>query len=388
MNIKSLMAACCATIFMAACSGDSAESLTQKGNEALASGDVSAAVEMFSKAADKGSASAARQLGMLYAEGKGTDKSLEKSAELYALADQLGDSVAPFLLGNMYETGSGVTSDGKKALELYEKSAAAGHAPAQAQLTDIDFRGRDNIEVDWGKAYTMSQKASAGGNADAMAIEGFFLGTGNYGAEKDVKKAIELLRKSVDNGSNLGKALYGYILFWTNSGTKAEAIKMIQESAQAGEPFGIAFTGYCHECGYLSASFSKANKYYEEAADKGCVWAMARHGMVSTDLQYKKQEGHQWWARAAERGDGEALSQMGYKYLNGYSVEKSPEKAIECFNKGAQKGNPTAMSNLGYCYEEGEGVPADKEKAIMWYQKAVKYGDPYYSQERLKRLGK
>lgn len=382
---KSLITLFCGGLLLAACSGESVESLTQKGNAALEGGNAAEAVELFTKAAEKNGAEAARQLGSLYAKGEGVDKSLEEASKFYMQATELGDSVAPCLLAGMYAEGEGVEANPAKALELYEKSGKLGHLPALVALDDIYFRGRDGFELDWGKAYTNAVNAAALGDADAMAIEGYFDCMGQYGAEKNVDKGLKLLQESVDKGSVLGKALLGYCQLYTDRGVRAESIKLIDEAAAAGEPFGVMYQGYCHESGYKSASFGKARKFYKQAAEMGCPHALMRLA-VACDLQLDKKESHEWYAKAAERGEGEALSRMGYYYLNGFSVEKSPEKAMEYFKKGADKGNPTAMANVGYCYEEGEGVAVDKAKAKEWYEKAIKYGDPYFSQGQLKNL--
>lgn len=213
----------------------------------------------------------------------------------------------------------------------------------------------------------------------------FFSCDGTYGAVNDREKGEKELRESVANGSVLGKALLGMKLLESPGQTK-EALALIKEATEAGEPFGIAATGFGYELGYPKGSFATASKYYQQAAEKGCVWAMYRNGMCLTDLMMKKDAGHEWFRKAAAHGDGDALNRQGYSYLNGYKEEESPQKAFELFMKGAEKGNAAAMSNLGWCYEKGEGVEANKERAIEWYEKAIKYGDTYFSQGRLKAL--
>ena len=74
---------------------------------------------------------------------------------------------------------------------------------------------------------------------------------------------------------------------------------------------------------------------------------------------------------AADKGNSEAMLQLGHCCNGGWGVEKSPKKAVEWFRKAADKGNARAMSSLGQCYEAGEGVKQDKEEAARWYRKAL-----------------
>ncbi len=49
--------------------------------------------------------------------------------------------------------------------------------------------------------------------------------------------------------------------------------------------------------------------------------------------------------------------------------------AIEWYKKAADAGNSDAMSNIGYMYELGKGVKQDYNKALEWYTKAFNEGD-------------
>lgn len=69
---KSLITLFCGGLLLAACSGESVESLTQKGNAALEGGNA---------------AESARPLGSLYAKGEG----VAKAKEWYEKAVKYGD---------------------------------------------------------------------------------------------------------------------------------------------------------------------------------------------------------------------------------------------------------------------------------------------------------
>ncbi len=46
-------------------------------------------------------------------------------------------------------------------------------------------------------------------------------------------------------------------------------------------------------------------------------------------------------------------------------------KAIDFFRKAAEGGDADALYDLGWAYEQGLGVPADRQRAIEWYSKAA-----------------
>ena len=55
-------------------------------------------------------------------------------------------------------------------------------------------------------------------------------------------------------------------------------------------------------------------------------------------------------------------------------------KAAEWYQKAAQMGNGDAMNNLGCLYASGQGVAADAFKAREWYRKAAEAGSAEGSQ--------
>ena len=92
------------------------------------------AVKWFTKAAEKGLASAQYNLGRCYENGDGISKSYEKAVEWYSKAANQGDARAQFGLGECYYNGWGVSKSYEKAVEWYTKAANQRHLPAQYKL--------------------------------------------------------------------------------------------------------------------------------------------------------------------------------------------------------------------------------------------------------------
>jgi len=65
---------------------------------------------------------------------------------------------------------------------------------------------------------------------------------------------------------------------------------------------------------------------------------------------------------------------LGMKYANGQGVAQSDSQAVQWFRKAADKDNADAMFNLGMMYENGKGVAQSDTQAIEWYGKAARAG--------------
>ena len=83
------------------------------------------------------------------------------------------------------------------------------------------------------------------------------------------------------------------------------------------------------------------------------------------------------------RADG-ALSLMLYTH-GGDGLLLDYAKALELFRKAAERGDADALSNLGWAYESGLGVAKDLQQATAWYGKAADQGHQYALQ-RLDKL--
>ena len=65
------------------------------------------------------------------------------------------------------------------------------------------------------------------------------------------------------------------------------------------------------------------------------------------------------------------MNNLGYMYMYGEGVEQDGAKAVEWYTKAADLGNTDAMNNLGYMYANGYGTEQDNDKALEWYVKSL-----------------
>jgi TPR repeat protein len=81
-------------------------------------------------------------------------------------------------------------------------------------------------------------------------------------------------------------------------------------------------------------------------------------------------------SQTAPLDKGSQLDQQGRTYRDGTGVAKDDVKAVECFQAAADLGNIEAMSDLGFMYFQGRGVPKDPEQGGQWVAKALDKSDP------------
>ncbi len=73
----------------------------------------------------------------------------------------------------------------------------------------------------------------------------------------------------------------------------------------------------------------------------------------------------------AQKGNAEAMFQLGAMYHDGDGVGKDLGKAVEWFTKAAQAGVNRAQFNLGTMYMQGDGVPRDTATGVQWLTRAA-----------------
>ena len=78
-------------------------------------------------------------------------------------------------------------------------------------------------------------------------------------------------------------------------------------------------------------------------------------------------EAEEWFQRAAETGDVEAMTAFGqFLYYH-----DEPEEAAEWYQKAADLGHAEAMGGLGDYYD----FMGDEEESERWYRKGAELGD-------------
>ncbi len=100
----------------------------------------------------------------------------------------------------------------------------------------------------------------------------------------------------------------------------------------------------------------------------------------------------QWFRRAADAGDGEALVQLGIHYYWGKGCSLNPRAAVHCFRAATNSknisgsGKDDAFFFLGVSCQEGRGVPVSLPNARKFFKRANIDGDHPAAAKALSKL--
>ena len=130
----------------------------------------------------------------------------------------------------------------------------------------------------------------------------------------------------------------------------------------------------------LSITLTKKTRIDEllEAANRGQLDAQTNLGFMYDTGKGVTQSNRQavnWYRKAAEQGHATAQTNLGFMYENGKGVTQSNRQAVNWYRKAAEQGYARAQNNLGVMYENGKGVTQSNREAVNWYRKAAEQGD-------------
>jgi localization factor PodJL len=140
-------------------------------------------------AALKGDPTAAYEVGVRFAEGKGVPQNLEEAAKWYDRAAKAGIIPAVFRLGTLYEKGMGVKKDVDLARRYYVQAADRGNAKAMHNLAVLDADGGGK-GPDYKSAAQWFRKAADRGVADSQFNLGILYARG-IGVEQNLAESFK-----------------------------------------------------------------------------------------------------------------------------------------------------------------------------------------------------
>ncbi|TYM00393.1 hypothetical protein FXB40_00690 [Bradyrhizobium rifense] len=140
-------------------------------------------------AAMKGDATAAYEIGVRFAEGKGVAANYDEAAKWYDRAAQAGVVPATFRLGTLYEKGLGVKKDADIARHYYTQAAERGNAKAMHNLAVLDADGGGR-GANYKSAAQWFRKAADRGVADSQFNLGILYARG-IGVEQNLAESYK-----------------------------------------------------------------------------------------------------------------------------------------------------------------------------------------------------
>jgi localization factor PodJL len=140
-------------------------------------------------AAMKGDPTAAYEVGVRFAEGKGVAANLDEAAKWYDRAAQAGVVPAIFRLGTFYEKGMSVKKDAEIARRYYLQAAERGNAKAMHNLAVLDADGGGK-GANYKSASQWFRKAADRGVADSQFNLGILYARG-IGVEQNLAESFK-----------------------------------------------------------------------------------------------------------------------------------------------------------------------------------------------------
>jgi localization factor PodJL len=137
----------------------------------------------------RGDPSAAYEVGVRFAEGKGVVPNMDEAAKWYDRAARAGVVPAIFRLGTLYEKGLGVNRDADIARRYYMQAAERGNAKAMHNLAVLDADGGGK-GANYTSASQWFRKAADRGVADSQFNLGILYARG-IGVEQNLAESFK-----------------------------------------------------------------------------------------------------------------------------------------------------------------------------------------------------
>jgi TPR repeat protein len=164
-----------------------------------------------------------------------------------------------------------------------------------------------------------------------------------YAANRQIPEAMAAWRKAAEKGSTSAMVELG-VLYGTGSGVardEAQARKLFERAAEAGNPRGVTNLA-----------------------------ALGGGGVASSDPARARQ----LLAKAAET-NAEAQYQLGLMMEDGTGGPADDAAARALFEKAAAQNHPGALERMGAFSQGGRGGPKDSDAAKAYYEKAAALGN-------------
>jgi TPR repeat protein len=236
-----------------------------------------------------------------------------------------GNSLAQYNLALLLSEGLGVAKDLPQAAQWYERAANSGDLEAKVNLGLMYVAG-EGVKRDPVRAVQLYREAANEGNGMAQNNLGAAYLKGE-GVERDDAEALRWLNKAAE-----------------------------QNVSQAQNTLGGLYCGGDKRPNPIKIDDELCNKWIKSAAALGNEDAKATMFFLTK--------------KSAERGELQAMQNLGGYYLQGYGTQADARQGVDWLTKAAEAGFKPSQNVLSQLYERGGlGVAADAKKAAYWKSK-------------------
>ncbi|MCW8131077.1 MAG: SEL1-like repeat protein [Planctomycetota bacterium] len=371
--------------------------------------DHAKALDWARKAAEQGEAFAMNSLGIHYHYGLGVAQDFAEAARWYEKCGQAGNAAGYRCLADLYDQGKGKPQDPRRASQLYLQAAQMDDGLAAA-IYGLRLVNGTGVAQDMREGFTWIRKGTELGDGCAMRYLGACYEAG-WGCEANLERAAEWFQKAIDAGDRFSKYRLG-LLYRAGGGVArdpARAERLLRESAgeepmaaaalaemyragdgipknpaqaaywyrkaaDAGNANAMFFMGYFYDVGEgVAQDKAQAVYWYEKSGDITASYNLALIYVNAGPLQ-NLAKAAEYFRKAAEHGNAEAMYSYAIMLNNGQGVRRDPSAAFGWFVKAGQKNHALAMAEAGTMYATGNGVDRNYARAAEWLQKAADGG--------------
>lgn len=318
--------------------------------------------------------------------GEGVRVNFRAAHRFFMLSALKGKRAAFYQLGMMNLRGEGRPADKLRAamwLKLGigrdEPRAARNLEMVVADLNRSQVKAAFTLAEEFPRTVKSFSKALGNDDADALVATGESFALGR-GVDRDPEMATEWFRRALRFRHPRAQTLLG-LAYLSGDGiepNREEGLRLLKLAADQ----GYADAQYeLAQAWHTQHVFQKQSMaLFESAAHHGHLRAQVRLGeLYKAGEMHAAASGHrshaphlqkafEWFGKAAEQGDTEALFELGQMHAQGLGTKQDFEPAAENFLRAASQGHAKAAFNLGFLYAHGQGVDQDYAKAYQWYR--------------------
>ena len=287
----------------------------------------------------------------------------------------LGNSTAGFLLADYYLSLANNDEQMKQAREIYQHVADLGNKDGQLKLAYLFERGLGG-GVDLAAAQKWYAMAADQGQPVAQYLLGHFYQLGGLDKNPDYLEAKKWYGLAQSTYVPAAVAL-GFI-YDTVDDDYDHALAGYQRAASSGDAVGQFNAGLIYENGKgRPVDIKKATDLYLLAAAHGHVQAMVQLAGIYFNTEQDQGEALNWYKKAADSGDRDALYQLGLFSETGVAKTLNYAEAQRYYQQSAEKGNANAKLALARMYQYGLGIAKSPELALVQYKELAHLGNAY-----------
>jgi TPR repeat protein/predicted phosphohydrolase len=155
-------------------------------------------------------------------------------------------------------------------------------------------------------------------------------------------------------------------------------IPRIEKNANKNQPDYLVILGDMYSFGLgKPQSFETAFEYYLKAAELENLEAMCDLGymyQVGQGCEKDLKKSFFWYKKSSDGGYLHSIRDLGQCCYFGLGTEQDFFKALECFEKASKMNYSHATTDLAFCYLDGKGVEQNSQKAAELLLLALKQG--------------